>query len=88
MRIAVIGFGTAGEGRLHAYRAVTAGRVVAVLDPSPERRARPGSSTPAWPPTPRWPSCSPPSRWTPSTSAPHRTTTSSWNARRSPPVCT
>ncbi|WP_406073551.1 Gfo/Idh/MocA family protein [Micromonospora sp. NBC_01638] len=40
MRIAIIGFGTAGEGRLHAYRTVTAGRVVAVLEPSPERRAR------------------------------------------------
>ncbi|MBW6436409.1 Gfo/Idh/MocA family oxidoreductase [Actinoplanes hulinensis] len=40
MRIAIIGFGTAGQGRLHAYRTVTAGRAVAVLDPSPERRAR------------------------------------------------
>ncbi|MBU2665906.1 Gfo/Idh/MocA family oxidoreductase [Actinoplanes bogorensis] len=40
MRTAIIGFGTAGEGRLHAYRTVTGGRVVAVLDPSPQRRER------------------------------------------------
>ncbi len=47
MRIAIIGFGTAGEGRLHAYRTVTGGRVVAVLDPSPQRRARARQIDPA-----------------------------------------
>ncbi|MCM4081437.1 Gfo/Idh/MocA family protein [Paractinoplanes hotanensis] len=40
MRTAIIGFGTAGEGRLHAYRTIPGARVAAVLDPSPQRRAR------------------------------------------------
>jgi predicted dehydrogenase len=40
MKVAIIGFGTAGEARLAAYRGVAGGRLVAVADPSPSRRDR------------------------------------------------
>ncbi len=40
MKTAIIGFGTAGEARLAAYRAVSQAWVVAVVDPNPDRRAR------------------------------------------------
>ncbi|GAA0936948.1 Gfo/Idh/MocA family oxidoreductase [Nonomuraea longicatena] len=39
MRVAIAGFGVAGAARLSAYRRVVGADVVAVIDPSPERRA-------------------------------------------------
>ncbi|MGK5728142.1 Gfo/Idh/MocA family protein [Streptomyces sp. URMC 124] len=40
MKVALVGFGTAGEARVAAYRTVPDASVVAVVDPSPLRRAR------------------------------------------------
>ncbi|MFI6149102.1 Gfo/Idh/MocA family protein [Streptomyces sp. NPDC051109] len=40
MKVALVGFGTAGEARITAYRPVPDASVVAVVDPSPQRRAR------------------------------------------------
>lgn len=40
MKVAIVGFGAAGEARLAAYRSVHNGDVVAVVDPSRDRRAR------------------------------------------------
>jgi predicted dehydrogenase len=40
MKVGIVGFGTAGEARLGAYRGTDGGRVVAVADPSQPRRDR------------------------------------------------
>ncbi|MET9882632.1 Gfo/Idh/MocA family oxidoreductase [Streptomyces sp. NPDC006430] len=40
MKVALVGFGTAGEARVAAYRSVPTASVTAVVDPSPLRRAR------------------------------------------------
>lgn len=40
MKVAIVGFGAAGEARLAAYRSVQGGDLVAVVDPSRDRRAR------------------------------------------------
>ncbi|MEV8635607.1 Gfo/Idh/MocA family oxidoreductase [Streptosporangium sp. NPDC051023] len=40
MRVAIVGFGVAGTARMAAYRQVPGAEVVAVVDPSAERRAQ------------------------------------------------
>lgn len=46
MKVAIVGFGTAGGARLSGYRSVTGAEVVAVAEPSPERRLRAAGQLP------------------------------------------